>query len=177
MLLRKNVKLELPLEMDGAGQCGTGGQRSSDPTTAQGGSEAAPPSTSGTTPLAIQFTPDELQQLDAEVQHLSQCSVICRVIGSRPNKGELWGLLYAKMQQGAEVIQDAKFLGRDRVLQCVDCSRDPWHEPVGSTWSKGLLLTLAQGLQRGRRNKEWEEDIQGMCFLSQSPERIQNLYE
>ncbi len=98
--------------MDGARQSRTGGQRSSDPTTAQGDSEAAPPSTSGTTPLAIQFTPDELQQLDAEVQHLSQCSVICRVIGSRPSRGELRDLLYGKMQQGAEVIQDVQFLGR-----------------------------------------------------------------
>ena len=68
------------------------GQSDKDPTTIQGGSDAAPSSTSGTTTLSILFTLEELQQLETEVRHLTQFSVICRILGSRLYRGELGDL-------------------------------------------------------------------------------------
>ena len=90
----------------------TNGQSDNDPTTIQGGSDAAPSSMSGTTTLSILFTPEELQQLEIDVRHLTEFSVICRILGSRPSRGELTDLLYGSLQVEADKIQDIQLLGK-----------------------------------------------------------------
>ena len=67
-------------------------------TTQQGNSkEAAPPTKSKERPLPIVFSTEEEAEFKSEIQRLTQLSVIYRVVGARPNRGECKDLLQASM--------------------------------------------------------------------------------
>ena len=83
-------------------------------TTQQGNSkEASPPTDSEERPLPIVFSPEEEAEFKSEVHRLSQLSVICRVVGARPNRGESKDLLHASMHGLIGRIMDVQFMGRE----------------------------------------------------------------
>ncbi|KAH7277723.1 hypothetical protein KP509_38G003800 [Ceratopteris richardii] len=75
-------------------------------------STEAPSTAPGKTSLDISFTPEELLRLEAEIKWLTQVSIICRIVGSRPNRGELRDLLYRRLQLEATTIKDVQPLGK-----------------------------------------------------------------
>ena len=82
-------------------------------TTQQGNSkEAAPPTESEERPLPIVFSTEEEAEFKSEIQRLTQLSVICRVVGARPNRGECKDLLQASMHGLIGRIIDVQFMGR-----------------------------------------------------------------
>ena len=97
---------------DGGSRTKENGGGDIDPAAPQRDSAAAPSSTPGKTTLVIHFTPEELRRLEAEVGHLRQFSIICRIIGSRPSRGELRDLIYGRLQLEAETIKSIQFLGK-----------------------------------------------------------------
>ena len=81
-------------------------------TTQQGNSKEASPSTQPEErPLSIVFSPEEEAEFRSEIHRLTQLSVICRMVGARPNRGECKDLLQASMQGLIGRIRDVQFMG------------------------------------------------------------------
>ncbi len=89
--------------MEGSGGHSTTQQRSS--------TAAASSSTEGIG-LTIAFTQEENLQFNEEVNRLSLHSVICRVLGSRPSRGELRDLLQGTLQAEIGKVCEVHFMGR-----------------------------------------------------------------
>ena len=80
-------------------------------TAQQGNSDAAPPTSSSRSAVTVVFTPEEEAMLKTEVSRLHSYSIVCRVIGLRPNRGDLRDLLQAAFQHHIGKIIDVQFLG------------------------------------------------------------------
>ena len=77
----------------------------------QGNSDAAPPTSPPRSAFTVVFTPEEEALLKREVSRLHSYSIVCRVIGLRPNRGDLRDLLQAAFQHRIGKIIDVQFLG------------------------------------------------------------------
>ena len=77
----------------------------------QGNSHAAPPTTPPRSAFTVVFTPEEEEILKREVSRLHSYSIVCRIIGLRPNRGDLRDLLQAAFQHRIGKIVDVQFLG------------------------------------------------------------------
>ena len=75
-------------------------------TVQQGNSNAAPPTSSSRSAITVVCTPKEEVMLKTEVSHLHSYSIVCRVIGLRPNRGDLRDLLQAALQHRIGKIID-----------------------------------------------------------------------
>ena len=81
-------------------------------TTQQGNSKEASPSTQPEErPLSIVFSPEEEAEFRSEIHRLTQLSVICRMVGARPNRGECKDLLQDSMKGLIGRIRDVQFMG------------------------------------------------------------------
>ena len=76
----------------------------------QGNSDAAPPKTPRSAFIVV-FTLEEEEILKREVCLLHSYSIVCRIIGLRPNGGDLRDLLQAAFQHRIGKIVDVQFLG------------------------------------------------------------------
>ena len=76
----------------------------------QGNSDAAPPKTPRSAFIVV-FTLEEEEILKREVSRLHSYSIVCRIIGLRPNTGDLRDLLQAAFQHRIRKIVDVQFLG------------------------------------------------------------------
>ena len=76
----------------------------------QGNSDAAPPKTPRSAFIVV-FTLEEEEILKREVSRLHSYSIVCRIIGLRPNRGDLRDLLQAAFQHRIGKIVDVQFLG------------------------------------------------------------------
>ena len=56
-------------------------------------------------PIAIKFNSEVSSLFSFEVQRLQKCSIICRMVGSRPNRGLLRDLVQAKLQVQVTHVQ------------------------------------------------------------------------
>ena len=77
----------------------------------QGNSHAMPPTTPPRSAFTVVFTPEEEEILKREVSRLHSYSIVCRIIGLRPNRGDLRDLLQAAFQHRIGKIVDVQFLG------------------------------------------------------------------
>ena len=119
-------------------------------TTQQGGSqEAPPPPTSEEHSLPIVFTPEEEAEFRTEVLHLSQFSVICRVIGAWPNRGELKDLIQGSLQDFSGRIKDVQFLGKGFYhveVDTIDAVRNLLqHSPIDIRGARAFVMPWKQG--------------------------------
>ena len=90
-----------------------GGDLNGSGSTAQQRDTAATPSPSpGGQPLTISFTADKLRYLETEIERLSQYAVICRLVGSMPNRGELKDLIYGKLLLEGSSLTNIQLMGK-----------------------------------------------------------------
>ena len=131
-------------------------------TTQQGNSkEASPPTDSEERPLPIVFSPEEEAEFKSEVYHLSQLSVICRVVGARPNRGECKDLLQASMNGLIGRITNVQFMGTGfyhvelDTIESVGMMLE--HSPLDVRGARAFVMPWKQGfkpmeaIQKGER--------------------------
>ena len=82
----------------------------------QGNSNVAPLTTPPRLAFTIVFTPEEEAMLKREVSGLHSYSIVCRVIGLRPNRGDLRDLLQVAFQHRIRKIVDVQFLGHVSII-------------------------------------------------------------
>jgi hypothetical protein len=75
----------------------------------RGSQEAPQPTTFEEHSLLVVLSPEQEAEFQTEVLHLSQFSVICRVIGARPNRGQLKDLMQGSLQDFSGRIKDVQF--------------------------------------------------------------------
>ena len=76
----------------------------------QGNSDAVPPTTPPRSAFTVVFRPEEEEILKREVSRLHSYSIVCRIIGLRPNRGDLKDLLQVAFQLGSEKSSMCNFL-------------------------------------------------------------------
>ena len=95
-------------------------------------SAAAPSPSPGGKPLTISFTVDEFRYLETEIDRLSQQAIICRMLGSKPSRGEMKDLLYEKMLLEGSSINDIQFMGKGflshQIRESRDCPKTAYYE-------------------------------------------------
>ena len=94
--------------------------------------EASPTQQTELEPVQIVFTEEEQAEIRTEISRLSMLSVICQVVGARPNRGEMKDLLQAAYAKDIGRVADVQFLGKgfyhvelessDAVLRGLDLS-------------------------------------------------------
>ena len=83
-----------------------------EPSHHQRDSDAAPSPTPEASPIRLSLTDEERAGLAAEIDRLQRFSVIGKVIGSRPSRGELRDLLQSRLLAEVGKIADVQLLGR-----------------------------------------------------------------
>ena len=77
----------------------------------QGNSDVAPLTTPPRSAFTVVFTSEEEEILKMEVSRLHSYSIVCRIIGLSPNRGDLRDLLQAAFQHRIGKIVNVQFLG------------------------------------------------------------------
>ena len=66
----------------------------------------------GGAPVEIIFNNEEMLLLEQEIERLERITIICHVMGSRPNRGLLQDMLQAKFHSQIDGIKEVQALGK-----------------------------------------------------------------